>query len=387
MDMFQFMKQVPEKMPRKVHAIKVLMVNLEGQIAGSEKSLLLLAKYIPIGVRISVACPSPSPLSDELGKLKVKTFGISWPPRRLNWHIVWMLYFVLVNLELILIFLKTRPFLIHANNSKSMLASTLIVFLTRIKLIWHVRDMANHPLVLRVGSHLSYRIVAVSNAVKETLVHNGIKESAIDVVYNAIEVKNHDLHRKMRQTKGPLIFANVGQFVPWKKQDVFLNAADNLLKEGEDVEFILIGDDILKRDMKYKAKVLAMIQGSPFANKIKLIGWHQDIEPWWCKVDCLVHPAVSEPFGRVIIEAMSYGVPVIAADSGGPSEIIQDGITGLLFEPNNVADLTCLMGTIIENPGLSQKISTAGHRYAVSHFQAEKIAKRIEEIYKEVLAA
>jgi glycosyltransferase involved in cell wall biosynthesis len=105
----------------------------------------------------------------------------------------------------------------------------------------------------------------------------------------------------------------------------------------------------------------------------------------WRKIDCLVHTAVNEPFGRVIIEALAHKVCVIANDSCGPAEIIQDGKTGILLPSNNVESLSHSMLKIINDKALSERLKSAGYDHVITNFLAENTAANITEIYQEAL--
>ena len=106
----------------------------------------------------------------------------------------------------------------------------------------------------------------------------------------------------------------------------------------------------------------------------------------WSKIDCLVHTASREPFGRVIIEAMSHGVPVVAVDSCGPGEIIRNGESGLLVQAGDIEGLSEAMLKIATDNELKTKLAKAGYRDATSNFTAERTAALIKEIYDEVLS-
>ena len=367
--------------------IRVLLVNPEGKIAGAEQSLLLLARFLSRKMKVFAACPDLSPLGEQMHQLRIGTFRIMCPPRRFNLTVVWLFYFVIVNLQLILIIRKTAPVIIHANNSRALLASMLAAFVTRKKIIWHARDLANSASVSKICAFFSCRIIVVSNTVKKSLVDQGINGAVIDLVRNAVEIKEQRVRPKDKHRANVLTFANIGQFVPWKKQDLFIDAAAGLLQNGSEARFMIIGDDIFGRDTKYKKELLSRVKTAACADKIQFVGWHEDLEQLWDKVDCLVHTAGTEPFGRVIIEAMSRWIPVIAANSCGPAEIIQNGITGLLFEPGDVKDLITVMQKISGDAKLAGKLVEAAHRYVESNFKAEDTADKITEIYKNVLAA
>ncbi|MCY2927558.1 MAG: glycosyltransferase, partial [Planctomycetota bacterium] len=90
----------------------------------------------------------------------------------------------------------------------------------------------------------------------------------------------------------------------------------------------------------------------------------------WPRVDCLVHTADTEPFGRVIIESMAAGVPVIAADGGGPSEIIERDVTGILVPPDEEASLAQAMLQMAREPAAAARLALAARRRVMEKFTA-----------------
>jgi glycosyltransferase involved in cell wall biosynthesis len=111
------------------------------------------------------------------------------------------------------------------------------------------------------------------------------------------------------------------------------------------------------------------------------------LAPFWPKIDCLVHTAETEPFGRIIIEAMSHCIPVIAAAGGGPAEIITHGKTGLLFSPNDIEDLLKAMKTISENKHMAQNLAQNARQHVSLNFQATQTAEKITTVYEKLIAA
>jgi glycosyltransferase involved in cell wall biosynthesis len=368
----------------KSPATQILFVNIEGKIAGAEQSLLLLTRHLTRDFHITAACPVPSPLAQVFSHLQTNTFGILAPPRRTNW-LIWAIYFVTVNLQIVLIIFRTKPALMYANTSKAMLASMFAAILTRKKMIWHVRDLPHFNLVSKICGFFGNRVIAVSNTVKDMLIGHGIKPTIIKVVYNGVQIENSLAANKTNCSK-PIRFANIGQLVPWKKQDVFIEAAVCFIRDGGNAEFILVGDDIFGRDALYKAKLVNKIEASGMGDKITFMGWHADMETLWSQIDCLVHTADSEPFGRVIIEAMAHKVPVIAADSGGPAEIIQDGVTGLLVKTGDIGELAQAMKRIAIDSNFARTLIDTAFNHVVTNFSAEKTAQGVKAIYQEVLA-
>jgi len=364
--------------------IRVLYVNLESSIAGAEQSLLLFVHFAPKSLQISATCPDGI-LSRKLNNSDIQTQQILLPPRRFNLAIIWFLYLLLVNIQILLISFRARPQIIHANNSKAVLASVLSrVFICNI-LIWHMRDLRCSRLLAGICGYLSTKVVAISNAVKNKLIDIGVRYESIEVIYNGITPYDSEIKEKFQNDS--FLFANIGQFVPWKKQFLFIDVAEKFLQENCNANFVLIGDDIFGRDSRYKKELINRVKKSSFKQNIEIISWQDNLESLWSKIDCLVHTADTEPFGRVIIEAMAHSIPVIAAAAGGPAEIITDHKTGLLFEPNDIEDLLGAMKKIYQDSEFARNLATNGREHVLSNFQASKTAERIAKVYKELLAA
>jgi len=364
--------------------IRVLCVNLEGSIAGAEQSLLLIVRFLPKNILLSAACPSGI-LADKLKSLGIKTYPIPSPPRKFNLTAAWLFYMIIVNIRLFIVVLRERPQIIHANSSKAVLAAASAKILSPGKIIWHMRDLRISRLRAKICGCLSSKIIAVSRAVKSRLTELSIKPELIEVIYNGIDTGSIKI--KEKEQNDSIIFANIGQFVSWKKQILFIEAAERFLRQGGKANFLLIGDDIFARDGKYKQQLIKKAAISPYAQNIKIIGWRDNLEPLWPKIDCLVHTADAEPFGRVIIEAMANGVPIIATAAGGPVEIIDNGRTGLLFGPDDIEGVFAAMKTISEDMELRQNLAVNGRQHVIFNFQAGKTAGKIVKLYKELTAA
>lgn len=365
-------------------ALRVLCVNSEGSVAGAEQSLLLIVRFIPEYIQISAACPSGI-LATRLRSLGAKTYPISSPPRKFNLLFFQLFYLAVVNFRLLLIVLKVRPQIIHANSSKAVLAAFLVKILSQTKIIWHMRDLKISRLQAKTCACLSSKIIAVSQAVKTRLTELSVKPELIEVIFNGIDADNIELTEKKQNDC--LTFANIGQFVPWKKQFLFIEAAEQFLSQGHQACFLIIGDDLFARDGRYKQELIDKVKSSRFAENIKIIGWQDDLGELWPRIDCLVHTADAEPFGRVIIEAMAHGIGVIAAAGGGPAEIIENQRTGLLFSSDNIEQLLAAMKTVSQNRELARQLAENGREHVISNFRAEKTAEKITNVYKEILAA
>ncbi|MCD8563045.1 MAG: glycosyltransferase family 4 protein [Alphaproteobacteria bacterium] len=165
-----------------------------------------------------------------------------------------------------------------------------------------------------------------------------------------------------------------------KRPELFLEMAHLIKEQAPDTfRFVMAGafyDD-------YEARLKALTQHYDLQDDVTFTGFVDNPQEILAGFDILVAPAESEAFGRVLVEAMALGVPVIAADSGGHSEIIEDGVTGALCQPGDAAGFARAVLYLHKNPALQERLTTAA-RAAIKQYEAPAIAKRFEDIYRRI---
>jgi len=114
-------------------------------------------------------------------------------------------------------------------------------------------------------------------------------------------------------------------------------------------------------------------------------GYRHDAVRVMDAADVLVHPARREPLGRVILEAMAIGKPVVAVNACGPAEIIQDGVNGLLTESDRPEDLADAVLRVIRDPLLARRLGTAARHRVEEGFNITNTVRDIEAVYHELL--
>ena len=374
---------------------RILFVHLEGMIGGAEASLLLLVKYLHRRFLINIACLCKSPLSKSMSSIPVTCYQLPSSPRCSYFSFSFVKYWLRASYHLIKIVVRTQPDIIHANSFYAALISVLIAFIMRKKLFIHARDLTNFGFLAKLFSWSCTKVVASSHSVEKKLIEQGVSPEKIEVVYNGVDNDLINQSRINRTSSNSInhhkqdsfVFAHIAQFAPWKNHIIFLKAALDVANNLPNARFVLIGDDIFGRNLKYKNSLISYARNSAIAERISFLGWQQNMNEVWPKIDCLVHTAEREPFGRVIIEAMANKIPVIAVNSCGPSEIIQNGKTGILVQAGDIVSLSNAMLKIFQDAYLASRLANAGYKHVVSNFTADKTALLIQEIYKKVLAA
>ena len=372
---------------------RALFVSAAGQVGGAETSLLLLVTYLRKRHEVSVACPVDGRLQEQLGLLGCQCYAL--PGRHGGGKLVgYATWCGRASLRLRSIARQTRAQLVHANTVYAAVLTPLTAATTKCRLVWHARDCIEKPYVHRSLGRIAGRVIAVSNAVRHELIQQGVAPASVRVVHNGVADDQHVPLPRLRTggatgsfaTERAVTFANIGQFVPWKKQEQFIEAASVVAGSVPSACFWLVGDNSFAMNRKYRAGLGACVRRHGLQDRVSFVEWSTDMHKIWGEVDCLVHTADCEPFGRVIVEALAAGIPVIAVNAGGPSEIIQHERTGLLVRPRDASAIAEAMGRLASEPCLASALADSARKMVYARFRAEDTARRVAEIYDEVLA-
>lgn len=171
----------------------------------------------------------------------------------------------------------------------------------------------------------------------------------------------------------------LSRLVHEKRLDVLIRAAAEIRSAHPDAYFLIAGGGKLLERLESLAAELGV------EDRIKFAGYVGKTVDVFTASDVFVLSAEAEPFGIAILEAMASGLPVVAARSGGPLDIIHDGADGLFFEPGDPRDLAEKIALLKSDAELRRKIAEGGALRA-EYFEEKKVAVRVQEVYDEALA-
>lgn len=173
--------------------------------------------------------------------------------------------------------------------------------------------------------------------------------------------------------RAPLALA-LGRLHPNKGFDVVLDA----VAKTRGLHLWLAGDGPLLGALQERAARLGI------ADRVRFLGWRDDIAPLLAAADMLVSSSRHEPLGNVVIEAWSAGVPVVATASAGPATLIRDGETGLLAPVEEPAALAEAMTRLAEDPVLRARLAAAGHAAYAAEFSETVVVARYRAFFERV---
>ncbi len=276
-----------------------------------------------------------------------------------------------------------RASVIHANSMSAALYAGPAARLTGLKSFLHLRDMIWLGVLGRILVGMFDRAIAVSQATADFY---GLKDARVipsGVNFDRFDENSSDLALRAAGSIGqdiPIV-GMAGQLVSWKNHGDFIRAALRIRSVVGNVHFVIAGTDIFGDNPAYRDELIELSKSLGLSDAVTFLDWWDDMPAFYASLSVLVHPALGEPFGRVLVEAMGCGLPVVAYDCGGPSEVVRDGETGFLVSSGDwegLADRTC---RILQDESLRSELGKTAKKRARSRFGSDLTADRLMNLY------
>jgi glycosyltransferase involved in cell wall biosynthesis len=282
-----------------------------------------------------------------------------------------------------------RPDIIHLNNCvRTGIEWPLVARLCGARCVVHQRRYARPNFY----AHAFDRVLCISRDIQAELERKAPAVAMHSVqIYNGIDVDALVLDAGRRSAAAvraelavkddePLIVM-VGNMARWKGHDVLLRALPELVTRTW--QCVFVGG--VPRDAESRAyyeHLLTLRAENHLESRTKLLGFRTDVPSIMNAAEVLVHASVTpEPLGRVILEAMALEKPVIAADHGGPREIIEDGLTGFLVPPNDPVRLGACLDHVLGSSTLRASVGARAQARVRRVFAAAEYIARVQEVY------
>jgi len=231
--------------------------------------------------------------------------------------------------------------------------------------------------------HLTTKVVAISNAVKDYLIRwHRVKPDRIEVIYNGVDVKRFDITLNHIDYKTQLgldpdkaIVCTIARLVPVKGLETLIEAAAEVLKDVKEAQFLIVGDGLLKKQLESRVSQLNIDGAFVFT------GFRNDIPEILSIVDVFVMPSLSEGLGNAILEAMAAGKPVVASNVGGISEAVLHNKTGFLVPPRDSYSLAEAIIRLLQSKQTRLRMGNEGKRHVMLNFNMKKMVSEYENFY------
>ncbi|CAG5069894.1 D-inositol-3-phosphate glycosyltransferase [Dyadobacter sp. CECT 9623] len=375
------------KLQGEIKKPKVLSFSHYGQLYGANRSLLTLILASRERLDWLVICRQDGPFAEELRtnhiNFRIVTYKVdvyNGPNRAPILRGLLKLSSNIATAQKLSSLIASEKIDIVHSNSSVILIGAMAAQFSKKKHLWHFREFVYEDYnskynlgkgFLRYWAKKAATIICISKSIQEVrIAQGGIRANNVLIYNGLVDAQIAILPRKASQ--GQTVFAIIGVINRAKDQLTAIKAINLLVKQGKKVILRIVGDI---NDPEYYEELTAYIQKENLHANIEFLGFVKEIGTVLADSHITLMCSRMEAFGRVTIESMMHGVPVIAFASAGSGEIIEDGKTGLLYEGQE-EDLSDKVIQLLSDPALYEAISRNAIDHVLEHFTIKNYADK-----------
>jgi L-malate glycosyltransferase len=262
----------------------------------------------------------------------------------------------------------------------------------------HGRHQPDHPrpkrmLANRLLLSRRDRVVGVGAAVRRALIDNeGLPARRVDVLYNGIDVdafaaggatsgSRLDARHELRVGPDDFVLMQVARLDYLKDHATAVRTLARVSERAPNARLVLVGDG------PERPAIEAQVRNLNLGDKVRFLGTRKDVDRLLHGADVFLLTSVSEGIPLTVIEAMATGLPVVATDVGGMSEVVADGATGFLAPAKDDAALAERILRLAGDPDLRGQMGTAGRARAKQYFDEPRMCDDYGRLYQELCLA
>ncbi len=366
----------------------VLIIHQSAELYGSDKTLLTFLKRVDRKlINPVVILPNSGPLKEVLEDLKIIVFVL--PVLKLYRGIFTPFGIIKFIKEYKIVATKLKELHKHYqfqtvySNTLAVLAGAFFSKKNKIKHVWHVHEIIQHPkLIAAIFPKLLKKyatvIICNSQATQANILSRiPALKNRTKVIYNGV----NDIWDSPQTEKAPLkpfVVTLVGRISRLKGHQWAINALEPLLKTNQ-IKLLFVGSPVPNQE-NYLEQVKALIQSKNLAKQVEIIPFTKGLTAIWHQTDLALMPSTeAESFGLVAAEAMLACKPVIATNLGGLKEVIKNNETGFLIPVNDNEAFLKSVTVFLENPSLIQQMGTKGRVHVLTQFSVQKFVKEVQD--------
>jgi len=239
---------------------------------------------------------------------------------------------------------------------------------------------------------MSDHVFTITRALKDILIENGISESKITVLPNAVDPSKFKISKKDKQLEKELDFQNkvvigyIGSFVKYEGLDLLLEACAILKKKlGDCFRVLLVGDGEIMQQLRKQSRFLQLEDIVRFTGRVS----HENVNRYYSLIDIAPLPRKGFRVCELVsplkpFEAMGAGKVLITSSVQALAEIVEDGKTGFIFEKDNAEDLADKLELVISNEKLRTEIGVNANKWVIENHSWDVISKRVIHAYEKL---
>ncbi len=371
---------VPAVKQAHATALRVAYISPTGAMGGGgEASLVtLLASFDRKQIHPIAVCPSEGPLATQLRAHGIDTHIVACPSTGKG----------LMNgaLKRFSGWLRAQEIdLVHINSAgRTLMLWGAAARLLGIPVVWHVRVATKESIADKFAAAVASCLIVTSSYVASRFSKKRLGEKIVQIP-NPVDLEKFSLKndgtawRKAHDLSGGVYIGVFGRFDEWKRFDLALQALALARKKEPQLRLLMVGDGPQRLRLESLAQRLGL------GESLSFVGWQHQPAGVMAACDIVFHPTPTEHFGRVFIEAMASGKPVVAPKSGGAAELVgheQTGLLALRAEPEAFAEA---LVRLAKDEPLRRQMGQAARARAEALYAPKPIAEQVLGVYNRLL--
>ena len=359
--------------------MKVLHIETGRQLAGGPQQVVTLMKGLEAhGVDSTLLCPEDSAVAELAKSAQLKVKRVPYKGEH-DFSII----------KAIRETVKDRHFdLMHAHSRRGADNYTAIVARrTKIPAILTRRVINVENNFIAGPKYRSFKkVVAVSEAVERSLKRQRVDSDLRMTIHDGINLQDYTeqysrehLLAEFNLPDNAFIIGNVGRFTENKGQLSLLEAFTLIHKKYPQTHLILFGEGEMLDDL------VDYVKKHQLTEQVHFAGFRMDMPKWYGALQVVVHTAMLEALSVALLEAGASGVPLIAYNNGGISEVIRHMHNGMLVQPGQVDQLADAIQRLLESRTLTKRLADNSKKTCAQNFSAERMVSQYHQLYTEIL--
>jgi len=295
--------------------------------------------------------------------------------------------------ELARVLARERPDVVYlASGLNTNLGAVVAARLAGIPVVCHFKGFARVGPVDRILSRSIAVGITMTDEIADYYRDRGLRPARFQTIYDGIDPARFvggggaEVRRELGIPADAPLVGIVGHVQEWKGQLLVAAAVARARREMPALHCLVVGGTH-RFGTAYAERLRRRIEEPDLAGHVAWPGARRDVAACIDAMDVVIHASNREPFGRVLLEAMAVGRPVIAPREGGPTEIVADGETGLLVPPRDADALAQAILALLRDPARRASMARAARLRVAAVFDIKAHARAVERVFDELLDA
>ena len=306
--------------------------------------------------------------------------------KRIFDNLIYLPMLIYNSIRLRRITLKYKARAIHVNDFYNMIGAVTRLIVPGIKLITHIRILPNrYPMLLKkfwleIAENYSTNFICMSNAIKQQLKSNTKCEVIYDMPLGNEKYKVAELSSGKNKKNIELLY--LSNYIDGKGQNYAIKALSKAIKVNNNIKLTFVGGDMgLLKNKIYKNGLMELAKDLDVEQHISFNSFTDDIERLIKNYDIVLNFSESESFSMTCLEALYYGVPLIATDCGGPSELFIHLESGYLVKNKNIEEMVEGILFLSNSEILRKEYSINSRSHIRKNFKLSETIKKFKKLY------